>query len=607
MKQYEELEELCVFFDKGYADIEDLVGKWGSNKKKIEEVKAEIYKTYVPDTIIKGYPLGSAFLYLLSEFFQDPKAIALLKAKHSSELTPEGLSVLTFWEKNPAFWCYFSVKKRLDENFSLIEDLLTGEEHTLYSPSVDNLYARESSKGLRSLCLMLPNGKCLQTVGIIRSFRIPVSDFKFYCSLFKPQKGLKAILKEHYATFFKLDTIANIPLLICEGQEMGFAWQGFTLPEFDINKLGGTWDRTTLKAQQRFSLYDPDSSMDKLPNKKLFYTNPRVMALSILRDTTTGEMAIVTNTEVAYTFLSALVKRSYPELKLPKKPSVFICASLHTLLLSMDIPLPWKGYDKLPSENPTLQHSKGLLDLYLASRETKKSFDSNAISKGRGMDSEEAQRVLDEYKTTDRRSFFEDLFDDFFDEEEFYEVPPEDKKFELKNVPMPLDEEEDGELLYQSLTDSDLFSVGDSEKAEKLIIEEAPKAFAEEIITSGILAFIEEMFIEEFEELHEIDYPLMNTFFWILLHKGKKWVPLRSYAIEMMKWIPGLIFEDFEDDEEFINVFSLFVFNKLSPLGICSLTNKPTLEEIEKGTYMIKGTEAFYSLLKLSDDVVLDT
>ena len=633
MKKYQELEKLCLAFDEGYKTIEPLVEKWGHSKKKITTVMTEIYRTYAPDNIVTEYPLASAYLYLISEFFQDPKAIGQLKAKHETELNAEGLSVLSFWEQNPAFWCYFSVKKVLSEDFSLIEDLLTGEEHTLYSPAINKLYGKTSSKGLRSLCLMLPNGKCLQTVGIIKSYRIPVSDFKFYCSLFKPQSSLKTILSKHYITFFKLDTIGNTPMLHYEGHHMGFVWQPFTLAEFDVLQLGGDWVVDTLGTQQRLSLDLFDSTMDKLPNRKLFNTTTGVMAGAIFRDTTTGEMGIFTNTEAAYIFFSALLNRAYPELKLHKKPSLFICAPLQTLLLTMDLPVAWKKfekiikydaepdleetddfeidwksirerYDKLPSDEPMVQQAKSLLDVFLESRETGKPLDVDTIAKVTGMDKEDVEGILYGFEKTEGRSPFDKFLDDFFDEVTVYEVSPTDKKFELKNLPMPLDEEEDGEFLYQDLTDSALFTVNDIQKAEEQLVEGTSETFAEEIATYGILESIEELFTEEFDEL---DYPLMNTFFWVLLHKGKKWVPFRSYAIEMLKWIPDFILEEYDDDEEFINEFGLFLLRKLYPLGLCSLEKKLSFDTLNMATYKIKGTDAFYSMLKISDDVVLDT
>ncbi len=636
MNNYKELKKLSDTFTKGFEDVKELAWDWGHSKKAIKKVMLEIQKSG-PDEIAMEYEIQNSYLYLLAEVFQDATAMKQLRTRHEAELTPEGLQVLSLWENTPASWCYFSIKQKLADDFFLILDHMTGEEHTLYSQGISIMQTWEDAEELRCLCLMLPTGECLQTVGVIKYYKIPVSDFKFYCSLFKPQSSLKTILSKHFVSFFKLDTIATIPMLYHEGYYMGFVWSSFSLPEFDVLQLGGDWIVDTLDTQEKFIFDLPDSTMDKLPNSKLFDTAPRAMPGIILRDSKTGEMGIMTNTEVAYAFYAALVKKAYPELKFPKKPPFFLSTALHAHLVEREFSLPWKKfeaiidfrpepdpeeyddfiidwehvrkeYDHLPDDEPFGPQLKGLLGVFLTSQETGQPLDTDALAKVTGMDKENVESMLKEIEENPKRPPYSWLLgddDDFFEEmfdEDTYEVLPEDKKFEMKKLPMPDDEDEDGEILYLDLSHSKIFSINNLQKAEEQLLCMTSKAFAEEVTKFGLLDSIEELFTEEFNEL---DYPAMNTFFWILLYKGKKWVPLRSYAIEMMKWIPGLIFEDFED-EEFINAFSLFVFSKLSLFGICSIQKKPTIYELEQGTYKIKGTEAFYSMLKVSEDLELE-
>jgi hypothetical protein len=76
---------------------------------------------------------------------------------------------------------------------------------------------------------------------------------------------------------------------------------------------------------------------------------------------------------------------------------------------------------------------------------------------------------------------------------------------------------------------------------------------------------------------------------------------VRSYAIELVKWIPGIILREYVEYEDFIQDFSRFTKRLLCTRGICSLAKRPTPEEIKKGTYTIQATGAFYSLLKVRD------
>ena len=635
MNNYKELKKLCIAFAKGFEDVKALAWDWGNSKKSIKKAMLEIQKSG-PDGIAMEYEIQNSYLYLIAEVFQDAKAMKQLRTRHEAELTLEGMQVLSFWEKEPGFWCYFSVKKKMATDFFLILDHMTGKEHTLYSKGISTMQTWQGAEELRYLCMILPNEECLQTVGVIKYYKIPVSDFMFYCSLFKPQSSLKTILSKHFIPFFKLDAIATLPMLYQKGHAMGFVWSSFSLPEFDILQLGGNWFVDTLGTQQKFIFDLPDSTMDKLPNSTLFDTTSRVMSGVILRDSTTGEMGIMTNTEAAYTFFAALVKKAYPELKFSKKPPFSFSAALQAHLIEREFPLPWKkfeeiieyepepgpeGYDdftidwehvrkefdNLPDDEPFAPQLKGLLGIFLTSQETGEPLDVDALAKVTGMDKEKVELMLKSVEDNPERSPYSWLVDDdddFFgdmSDEETYEVPPEDKKFEMKNLSMP--EDEDGELLYQDLSGSTLFSVNNIQKAEEQLLGMTSEAFAAEIPKYGLLDSIEELFTEEFEEL---DYPVMNAFFWLLLHNGKKWIPLRSYAIEMLKWFSSLLFEEYESDNDFIYDFSIFVLTVLSPVGICSLEKRPSVASTNTGTYKIKATEAFFSMLKVSEDMALD-
>ncbi|MDY0289867.1 MAG: hypothetical protein RBR15_13660 [Sphaerochaeta sp.] len=74
------------------------------------------------------------------------------------------------------------------------------------------------------------------------------------------------------------------------------------------------------------------------------------------------------------------------------------------------------------------------------------------------------------------------------------------------------------------------------------------------------------------------------------------------HAIELLKWIPSPILREYIEYEDFIEEFSRFTKKLLCTKGICSLAKRPTAEEVKKGTYSIKGTGAFYSLLQILED-----
>ncbi len=366
MHTYNQLESLCAIFDQGFDDIQGFIHDWGTSNIPVRNtMEAIITSGGQRDTIITDVELNIGYLYMLSEFFQDPKAIGQVLTQHKAELTPEGDHVLSFWQENPGFWCYFSVKEELEDDFYLIEDHMTGEEHILYSKGVGVLLEEAGSQFLHFVCLMLSNGGCLQTIGLIKYNHLPVTDFKYYCSLFKPQVGLKDIISKHYRQFWKLDDIAHMPRIKHKVYDLGYAWQPFSLPSFDIAKLGGKWITWKHDSLEKSFISQTDPSMDSLPNRRLFEIAAPAMSGSIVRDPKTGEMGLATNAEVAYPFYAAMLNRAYPELKLPEKPSVFISAALRSLARDSDLPFPWKKFDKIleyreePEWDDSIDYTKG--------------------------------------------------------------------------------------------------------------------------------------------------------------------------------------------------------------------------------------------------------
>lgn len=326
--KYNQIKKLCATFNKGYKDIEPFAIQWGLGNKRIEGVIDEIFALAKQEKELRQMANNNSVAFMFSELFQDPENLRQLINQHKAELTPEGLKVLLFWEKNPWFWCYFQVKEELSHNFWKIEDILTGEEHIFYSPYIWRLQENVGRKDICCFSMMFSNGTCMQYIGVIKVYMFPISDFKFFCSTIAPNENLKTIQSRHYPTFLMLDLLMGYPILRYENIELGFSFHTFTLKDFSIERLGGKWEITSLKSVQRFSLLQHDESMLDLPNVELFITANQAMSGVIFRDNTTGEMAIHTVSVFAYTFWSALLQRAYPNLIFPVDPEIFISVHL---------------------------------------------------------------------------------------------------------------------------------------------------------------------------------------------------------------------------------------------------------------------------------------
>ncbi len=616
MNNYIELKKLCDTFDKGFLAIQAFMDEWGQTQKPISKVVESILTSGGDrEKIITEVEMTNAYLYLLSEFFQDVEAIKSVKTQHEAELKAVGKRVLSYWEEHPGFWCYFSVKEELHDDFWMIVDHMTGDEHLLYSPGVGFLQDKAGDEILHFVCLMQPNGGCLQTIGQIKYNHLPVADFKFYCSLFKPEEGLKAILSKHFMQFWQLDSIANRTRTKRNGYEMGYAWQPFSLAEFDTAKLGGKWTTWKHDAKEKYFIKEADPSMDKLPSRKLLETAILAMGGSIVRNPKTGEMGLATNSEIAYPFYAAILNRAYPELKLPKTPSVFVTVPLRELAVKTELPFPWKKFRAILEYKEEVKKGKYDFDaedmrkvyqdieaIYMKDRLSGKTLDIDAISKVAKIDRKTAERLFggyDEFAAGKPFGYPSEYDEDYEERPEarVFKLPPKDKKFQLIGWKMP--EEVDGGYLYQGLYLSELFAINDEEEAYRQLVQLTNEAYVKELDRDGVCASIEALFSQSFDE--DLEYPLMNTFFWLLYHKGKDWEPVRSYAIELVKWIPRPILREYFEYEDFIEAFSKFTKRLLCTRGICSLSKRPTPQEVSKGTYTIKGTDAFYSLLKVRD------
>ncbi len=593
MSTNKEIKELCRAFSRGFDEVEGHIMDWGRNKKDLKKPIRQIMDLDINPRYPEGYGNMSAGNFLISLVLTDPKAIKRLRMKHEAVLVSNTIQVLSFWEKNPGFWCYFSIKEKLQDDFLTIVDLLSGEEHLLYSSGISGMQKSGESRNRHYLCLMLDNGECLQTAGILRYNSLSVSDFLFYCGLFAPEKDLDSILNTHYSKFFMLDEISTLPVVMHRGNQVLYTWQPFTLENFDITSLGGKWSIKEKGSQISYSLEKPDETMMEVPHGDLLELDFPAMSFTLYRDTSTASMAINTTSLISYSIIAALLTRSYPTLVLPKDPEVAISMALFSLLSHMDLDLPWSRFQEVRDSKEEVQDesfgrddmakTNALLRQYMQALNSGKSFDAHAYSKKSGLPLEMVEDVIQSLQNVYTRNM------------PTFEVPAEDAKYELSGWPVPPPATR--RHFTDSLGEVDFFVFDEGPNTLDAFNALTKGLYKDDFFDIGLLEFIEDMFLETFDD-DNLAYTLANSFLWILFYKGRQWVPVRSYTIEMLKLFPFSIKEAYPDAETFIETFSTFTKKVLCPKGICSLSARPKIEETKKGTYTIKGSEAFYSLVE---------
>lgn len=578
MYNLKEIKKTCELFDKAYYSYNEYIFDWIEDKTTIIKTVNEIFSKSIGIDLPEDYWIDQAALYTDGQLLTDPKTIKKIRKETEGFMPSEARKSLAYWMRNPGFWCFYAITETLGDDFFTIEDLVTGDAHLMHSSPITFLQTKSAAKNKNYLSLMLPNGSCLQTIGFPKFFSLPASDLQFFFSLFSPGLDLGPAINKNFIQLIELETIGNMPPFFGESVGMKQIWQPFKLKNFNISDLEGTWDAKELGKQQIFKFAREAASYTKLPNSHIFKTECDFLKIELVRDNTSGEMGLFTSTDTSYTLFAALLNRSYPELALPEKPAVSISLGLSLLLEDGDYPLPWKKYTAL------LDAMDG--------------YTSNTTATLTQKVKPEFEQGFMEMLTSDKSVDMQDVLSGMDASHEeivaVYTVEPADKVFEMFDWPQPPKQLQD--LFDSPLDDSVVFEVMDTSTSRDLFNTLTNQLYAEVIEEEGLASFITSLFDDKFPE--KVSMPLMNAFIWILFHKGREWVPARSYAIEILKMQPYPLTDIYFEREAFLQDFTAFIKKVLCTRGICSLAKRPSSEEVRQGTYTIKATDAFYSLIR---------
>ncbi|MDY0290632.1 MAG: hypothetical protein RBR15_17560 [Sphaerochaeta sp.] len=590
MNNYETIKSLCTQTNRNFACIEPLILDWKKNTTKVKKVVQSLNALDTEVGIPEGYGRFSAATYLYAQVLTDGAAIKKMLAQQGSFLTSSARETLAYWGEHPGFWCFFAIEQIMEEKgFLTVVDLSSRDKHLVYSTALCDLQQTSMTRDKHYLCLLLPNGKCLQTAGMIRYYPLDGRDLRFYCSMFDPDADLGSVINNHYVRFIKLDLLSSQKVPMHKQYELRKTWQPFTLKEFDVSKLAGAWVTITLGEQQKFFFNDTTASMMTIPNAEILPSELPMMGGTLVRQTSTGAMGLVTNSEVSYKIFSTALNRAYPELKLPENPEVSIFLTLVELLNMGDFPLPWKQFEAImqyrQEEGKTTKEdatsTQDDIDTYF--QRYRKNYGSEVPpDENISLSTEEIEDAVHE------------ILGKFI---KTYEVKDEDKPIEFQDCPNPSLETRMNFFLH--LVDNAVFMIDDDKEAFDEFAILTNGAYTDAAEDTGIAAFIEDLFVQQFpSDDEDLPYILMNAFFWVLLHKGRQWAPMRSYAIEMLKLFPTPIIKAYPEGEDFIQEFSMFTRKILATHGICSLKARPRAAEVATGMYPIKGSEPFFTLVR---------
>ncbi len=351
MEITKETKQRCIASNKAFESLEHHVFEWGTGNKVLFREAQRILDTENPGKYSVEYISYTRLNFLSGKILTDRKMLNRVKATQGNFMVSREKQVLEALLERPAFWCFFTIKEVHDDDFVTIEDLFSGKTHLMHSPALCDRIKRYGDRCKNYLSLMRHDGEFLSNIALLRQYTLSKEDLLFYCHLFaddelSDETSLNEVINDNYAEFFTLDAISLLPPSMHGDHELKTTWQPFTLEEFDITRLEGTWETVSVGDQVRYDLVELEEGLDDLPYRELFDTEPPLMAGMLARDSAIGEMGFMTNSEPCHALYAALLHRAYPHLVLPQVPAVSIPARLFLHIIELPVTLPWEKFKK---------------------------------------------------------------------------------------------------------------------------------------------------------------------------------------------------------------------------------------------------------------------
>ncbi len=357
METNNELKQHSKTFSQAYEKFETYILEWSQQSKPLMKEVKTLLLMEEEEEYLEGYFNYSPSALVLQRVLTDVKMLKRIQNTQEKFMVRREKEILALLIEKPAFWCFFTIKEVLDEEFVLIEDLFRGNTHLMYTPS---LIFRKKMQGLQQvnfLSLMIQDGECIMNIALLRVYFFSRDDMLFYCSLFADigfagigfdnETTLGEVINDHYNDFFTLDKVETGAKLMRQGHERRQTWQPFTLEEFDTDLLAGDWMATNLGDKTRYDLIGLDEEIETLPHAQLLSSDRGVVYGFVLRDHTTAEMALMTDSDTTYETFSALLQKAYPELALPQHPEVSIPINLYENITDLGLTVPWEKFESV--------------------------------------------------------------------------------------------------------------------------------------------------------------------------------------------------------------------------------------------------------------------
>ncbi len=570
----EDVFERCALVSERWDDLLEAVEAKNTASSEIAynlAVLLEDLEDQVPDN--DDYYTMMSEQYLCSQILGNQ---ALMKmAADDDSLDEINRAIIGQWMKRGAFYTIFRIVERVEGDLFEIVDIDTNEHFRLLSPGLRKLQNSGKSRNATYITLVVDNGLCLQSAGMIHYNRLNTDDVRFLTrvvdELLYMDEGLDGVLKEYSEVFGVLFRLSNIPTPKL-GEFLLQAHIGYA-DAIDYDFQEPYWHRIECEDAVQYIFRKPTASMVAAFGNQRFFESPGPFNIRVFD---LGEWWILlTHAKEAYdTFASIL---DCPTLQLNDR-----CSTVLMLMLEEEgYYMPWSPCslfddsedDELSDEDSEhLAKINGFIREYVTASNEGRTIDIKRLAKRQGIDQKDADALIEQVEAMFARHL--------------WEMPSEEAQYQVSgawNVPSPVMLQRFGD----SLSSSSVFFTLDTEEGRERFNANTQGLYRDKVEQYGIAELVETLFVETFGG-DPIGNTVLSLLLWIVLEKRDEPVLVRSIAVEAFKAIP--ILHQQMSLEEFVKVLSDATIKAFVSTSLFKVTGRPRGASRHSGLYTVQAT-----------------
>lgn len=516
--------------------------------------------------------------YIMSQLYSRSDILQNAYEINKKILLSETKEVLSFWTTHPAFYVAFWIVGRKQPNLFEIEDMSNGERHLFLSPGLEDMQTKKETRNMHYLALMLDNGLCLQSIGLIHYNRLQYEDIAFACRVLDEQlfieRGFDGVLKERPEVLYFLDFVSTIPPIVTQGRTMELQYAYVDATEYQFH--APVWIMEEKDGSEQYILDKPDQAMIEKFGPSTIFDAPGMHNMRVLKQN--GRFLAMAFNKEAFALLCRIIDHTTLE------PLHRLSVPL-VLQLEKEYPMPWAPFlltgdagHAQASENKEIAKLNKVMGRYINALNSGKEFNIEAEARKAEVDPDLVREFINQLGNTMQKHR--------------YQVPTEEEYYELEGwpVPPPAARRAFGDSLY----DSSLFMIQESKQMEEQFHGYTQDRYQKEVESEGLIGCIEDLFLDEFDD-RDLGFTALNTLLWILLHFGDNPMTVRSLGLEIFKLFP--LFSQAYSLDEFVELLSKVVILCFIQTSLCTVTERPRGEKRKRGLYSIQASPFLRTLI----------